>query len=429
MSPDRFSDQVSEKAVLSCIMHAPHHALVIAEQAGCNDEWFSQNAMHRTMYSMMREFVVNGNCTIGASLDAVVFTKFLRDKGVTTIGFSELSDIYTFMATAVNVRQYIEAVRDMYVLRVTRSSCSEILELINSGTCSAATAVSELSFAAASVGITSAGGQKRKTTASAVDEIMADIEGNNDVAIFGRSTGYSKLDEIIGGFQQGDMILIRGARGSGKSAFALNLAEAFDRKHSLGTAYYTYEMTVRQQVSRLIQLCGRQNIKDYVRGRSDLLADKSGLGLIKYGADRVRSSKIEFREDRPATIDSIVQKTRVAASAGGLGLAVLDYDELLTLPPKMSKEEGLSEISSEWKKVAGELGITTILLSQVTEGKDGNVKARWSQAKENFANIILTVAEKEDGSRTVSIDKNRDGSRGDVVEFDFLGKICMFTCR
>ncbi|NBR91168.1 MAG: hypothetical protein EBS68_14910 [Rhodobacteraceae bacterium] len=104
-------------------------------------------------------------------------------------------------------------------------------------------------------------------------------------------------------------------------------------------------------------------------------------------------------------------------------------DELLTLPPKVSKEEGLSEISASWKKVAGELGITTILLSQVTESKDGVLKARYSQAKENFANIILTVTENEDGSRSVSIDKNRDGARGAVVPFDFLGKISMFTCR
>ena len=59
--------------------------------------------------------------------------------------------------------------------------------------------------------------------------------------------------------------------------------------------------------------------------------------------------------------------------------------------------------------------------------KDGVAKARWSQAKENFANIILTVYEEEDGSRSVSVDKNRDGSRGAIIKFDFLGPISMFT--
>lgn len=425
----RYSNEEAEKHLLGSIMHAPHECLIVVEQMGADEGWFSQNATNKFIYLALREYVISGGALSGHAIDTVVFLRFLHSKGHTHIDFSMIFGIMSSVAFAHNVREYAEIVRDMYVVRTAREACLGILAGIESRAQTAAEICSELAVAAATAGMCAAGRSRQTTTEAAVDDIIRDIESGNSQAIFGLPTGFGALDEQIGGFQKGDMILIRGARGSGKSAFALNLAEAFDRAHRLGTAYFTYEMTVRQQVSRLIQLRGRTNIKDYMKSRGDLLHEKGALGLIKHGAESVKNSKIEFIEERPATIESVIQRTRIRASRGDLGLAVLDYDELLTLPPKVSKEEGLSEISASWKKVAGELGITTILLSQVTESKDGVLKARYSQAKENFANIILTVTENEDGSRSVSIDKNRDGARGAVVPFDFLGKISMFTCR
>lgn len=424
----QFSNPDAEKHLLACVMKAPIQCLVIIERMGAVPEWFEMDAMHQLLYTSLREYTISGGAMAGHSIDTLVFLRFLHSRGHTHIGYPLMLEYLNCVPTAVNVQDYAEIVRDLFVVRRVRQSCSDILKGIQSRAQTAAEVCSELAVAAATAGLYSSGRAKQVTTASAADEILADIEAGNQEALVGLKTGFAALDEHIGGFQRGDMILIRGGRGSGKSAFALNLAEAYDRIHSLSSVYFTYEMTVRQQVQRLIQLRGRQNIKEYVRTSGDLLADKSALSLIRMGVERVKSCKIAFVDERPATIESLVQRTRIAASSGDLGLAVLDYDELLTLPSSKSKEEALSDISSEWKKIAQELGISTIMLSQITEGKDGHVKARWSQAKENFANIILTVTEEADGSRSVSIDKNRDGSRGGVVKFDFLGKICMFVC-
>ena len=432
MSRVHFSnDQIAERALLASIMIRPVECMILVEQMGACAEWFQCNAVHKEIFLQLRAYVIANSMVCADGLDTIHFVTALRAAGKLEQcgGHAMLMEMRYEVPSALMTQSYAETVRGFWIVRTTHESCKQIVDTIEAGGCDAQSVAADLAVSAAMVGARAVGKKRRMSAKDAANKIMQQIDGGKQEELFGLRTGFHKLNEVIGGLSKGDMILIQGARGSGKSAFALNLAEHFDRMYKLGTAYCTFEMTVEQQVRRLIQLRGRQNIRAYMKLNGDMFEPKGDRSLIQYGADSVKNGNIEFFDEKPATIDDCVSILRVQAAQGNLGLGILDYDELLKLKvgKGASKEEALAEIAAEWKNVAGELGITCILLSQVTMSKDGVAKARWSQAKENFANIILTVYEEEDGSRSVSVDKNRDGSRGAIIKFDFLGPISMFT--
>ena len=422
--PSYPQDVTAEMGVLSSLVLSPAATMEILNSLGVCPEWFQLNAPHKTIYE-----TITGMLTKGVPVDFVTITSELSRHGrLEAVGGAiKITQLFTHLPTAANVAFYAETVRDKWIMRATIDSCTDLITLAY-GPTSAHEVASELEIASAMVSMRTRGKKRRASTARVVDELMRKIYENKREELFGLSTGFDMLDRLIGGVMKGDMILVQGERGSGKSAFALNLADNYDRKHLLGCTYCTFEMTAEQQIKRLIQLRSGCNIREALDTQTDML-QASPIELINEAAQSVRKGRLDFYDAPRSSIDDCLGELRRRASSGNLGLGVLDYDELLDLKcgKGKSKEEALSDIAAGWKSVAGELGIATILLSQVTLDKDGRARSRWSTSKENFANVILTVKEGEDGSRTVSIDKNRDGKKGGVIRFNFLGKTTKFT--
>jgi replicative DNA helicase len=99
---------------------------------------------------------------------------------------------------------------------------------------------------------------------SRVDAVADGIPGGDTLAC-----GFPSLDKILGGgFRRGDLIVLGGDVGSGKSALALAVAI---RASSLGSkvAYLTGEMTVDRVLERVIAIEARARIDDLRQGALD----------------------------------------------------------------------------------------------------------------------------------------------------------------
>jgi len=112
-----------------------------------------------------------------------------------------------------------------------------------------------------------------ETTASSLPELLGQIdaiaEGAPDTDTI--TSGFPSLDRSIGGgFRRGDLAILGGDVGSGKSAFALAIALRSAEHHSV--AYFSAEMTPQRLMERVLAMEGRVRIDELRQGSLDELS-------------------------------------------------------------------------------------------------------------------------------------------------------------
>jgi len=107
-------------------------------------------------------------------------------------------------------------------------------------------------------------------------QIDAIAEGASDSDSI--ASGFPSLDRSIGGgFRRGDLAILGGDVGSGKSAFALAIAIRSAERHSV--AYFSAEMTQQRLMERVLAMEGRVRIDELLVGRP-LLLELFECGLV-----------------------------------------------------------------------------------------------------------------------------------------------------
>jgi len=197
-------------------------------------------------------------------------------------------------------------------------------------------------------------------------------------AITGIPTGFAAVDRMTAGMHAGDLIIVAGRPGMGKTSFALNVGlnacvagqkspdEGGHRaKRSNTIAVFSLEMPKEQLVRRM--LCSEARV-DATRMRTGKLVRDDWPKLAH--AAGVLSELPIWIDDTPAiSVLELRAKARRLQSEAGLGLIVVDYLQLMRSGSRNdSREQEISEISRNLKALAKELEIPVIALSQLNRG-------------------------------------------------------------
>jgi replicative DNA helicase len=183
--------------------------------------------------------------------------------------------------------------------------------------------------------------------------------------ITGLPTGFERLDKMTAGMHPGDLIIIAGRPGMGKTAFALNIALNSCRMRKTTAAVFSLEMPKEQLANRL--LCSEARV-DAGKLRTGYLSRDDWPKLT--AAAGTLSDLPLWLDDTPGlTLMELRAKTRRLKSEHDLGLVVIDYLQLMRAGIKTdSREQEISEISRSLKGMAKELGLPVIALSQLNRG-------------------------------------------------------------
>ena len=202
------------------------------------------------------------------------------------------------------------------------------------------------------------------------DVVLRTFEEINEMAkrgdtITGLPTGFDRLDKMTAGMHPGDLIIVAGRPGMGKTAFALNIAvnACAARKEAVGV--FSLEMPKEQLVRRM--LCSEARV-DGTRLRTGQLLRDDWPKLAS--AAGILSELPIWIDDTPAiSILELRAKSRRLMSESGLSLLVIDYLQLMRGGARTaSREQEISEISRNLKALAKELEIPVIALSQLNRG-------------------------------------------------------------
>ena len=196
-----------------------------------------------------------------------------------------------------------------------------------------------------------------KVTNKVVDQIVDNsLKGG---ALTGKQTGWRYLDKYIGGYNEGDLIVVAGRPGMGKTAIALTLTKDF-AKYNHKALFLSLEMSNEQLAKRYLSLIG--NIENWKirNGRLEQIE-------IDKVINTANNQTIEFYidDDVDTSIAQIKAKAKLHKSRKGLDLLVIDYIQLIK-GTKANREQEISEISRGLKLLAKELKITVIVLAQLS---------------------------------------------------------------
>ncbi len=268
----------------------------------------------------------------------------------------------------------------------------------------------------------------------AVRDALEYIEAihSNTKQKFSVPTGFYELDEMLGGFQKSDLIIIAARPSMGKTAFALSLARNAAIDHKVPVGIFSLEMSTMQLIIRMLCAEGRLNAHLVRTGK---LPHEEGVKLSK-NAHKLIESPV-FVDDTPAqTVLEIRAKARRLKAEHNIGIIIIDYLQLMQGPAgSESREREISHISRSLKSLAKELNIPVIALAQLnravetrTDKRPQLSDLRESGSIEQDADVVIFLNRPEyygiksfqdDGSSTegiaeIIVGKQRNGPTGDV---------------
>ena len=271
-------------------------------------------------------------------------------------------------------------------------------------------------------------------------QVLDTIEQNarRKSKVTGVATGFIDLDEKLSGLHGSELILIAARPAMGKTAFALNIAQHAAMKGGVPTAIFSLEMSKEQLATRLIAM---DSMVDSQSIRTGQIMDGDWDKLID-STHRVGSTPM-FIDDTPGiTVSELRSKCRKLKQTQNLGLIVIDYLQLMNgSGKKESRQQEISEISRSLKKLARELDVPVIALSQLNRAADAREDhkpvmsdLRESGAIEQDADVIMFIyrddyynkESEKPGIAEIIIAKQRNGSTG-PIELVWLGKYTKFA--
>lgn len=228
----------------------------------------------------------------------------------------------------------------------------------------------------------------------ATEEMHSRIELARKNIRSGIDTGFNDLNKKTNGWQKGDLIIEAARPGMGKTAVALQHAKSA-AKQGIPVAFFSLEMSDISLANRLI--LSEANV-DPENFKSGYMTNEE-ISLIENAIGVLWSLPIYVDDNPSASMGYIRAKCRILKKQNKLGLIIGDYLQLAENDEESgSREQEVAKMSRTAKKIAKELEVPFILLSQLNRGNEGRADKkpllsdlRESGAIEQDADMVIFI--------------------------------------
>lgn len=244
--------------------------------------------------------------------------------------------------------------------------------------------------------------------------------------VTGVPTGFTDLDELTGGLQRSDLIILAGRPGMGKTAFALSLAANAAIDYGQRVAFFSLEMSGDQLVQRV--LSARAQVDNFKLRSGKLNRDE--MSKIQLACEPLAQSHFYVDDNSDLGLSELMSKTRkLKSQQGGLDLVVLDYLQLMRTGNEESRSVAIGNISRGLKILAKDLQVPIIALAQLSRKAEekGRERPQLSDLRESGsieqdADMVWFVErpfyrthdESQKNAAQLLVAKHRNGSVADI---------------
>ena len=405
-------------------------------------EYVEADDFYRRAHQILFQAMIDLN-NDGEAIDVLTVQNYLTtnnqldDVG----GVAYIAELATSVPTAANAGYYAKIVEEKSILRRLISTATNIITQANNGDDDVPSLLdsAERQIMDVSERRNRSGFREIKDV---LNETLSDIDrlSQQSEDITGLPTGYREFDKMTAGLQPDNLIILAARPAVGKTAFALNIAQNVATSTDTSVAIFSLEMSAESLVNRMLCAEGSINANHLRTGQLDE-GEWQNL-IVAMGA---LSNTSIFIDDTPGIKMAEIRAKcrRLAKEKGNLGLVVIDYLQLIEGSNKESRQQEVSEISRQLKKLAKELSVPILALSQLSRGVEQRQDKRpvlsdirESGSIEQDADIVAFLyrddyyergesKSEEDGDDQDSlnqdvgeveliIEKNRAGARGTV---------------
>jgi len=407
-----------------------------------NEEHFYLEA-HRLLLKEMVELSRRGE------FDLVILTESLKRKGLLSKvgGAQYVASLVDGVAPEQDLGPYIDVVLEDYKKRKIVEEIERIKDKIGTDLESADEVVSELEEKLLS--ITGEVPRGFFPIEEAGDEALefAEAARKSTSAITGVRSGLPDLDHATTGFHKGELIIIAGRPGMGKTALGLTIAlnaatKSSENPEPVPVAFFSLEMSRLQLGMRLLSIKAQVPME---RIRSGTITREEMDKLIR-AQEEISRLPIYVDTTPGLSTAELMARARRIKKEKNIGLILVDYLQLMRVPwAKDNRVAEVSIISSSLKELAKNLNVPVIALSQLNrepERRHALPRPRLSDLRESGtleqdADTVLLLYRDEyydedpspanKGVAEIIIAKQRSGPQGITVLVYFNERFTEFV--
>jgi replicative DNA helicase len=416
----------AEQSVLGAILLSDRslYALVIEEGLLAEDFY---RPHHGTIYEAMLALYNDSE-----PVDVLTVADRLRQMGkLEEVGGAATVDALTGMVPAAgHARRYAQIVRENALLRRLLKASYEIQDSVLGHQASPRELVEEAEKAMLEVAR-----DDRHQDFRAIEDVLHDELdklhrlSKEGTALTGTPSGFKDLDEITGGFQAGNLIIVAARPAMGKSALVCNIAEKAAVEHGRAVALFSLEMAEAELAQRFVASQARIKGEELRKGR---VAEQRWPKILQ-ASQRLAAAPLWVDDSSDVGLLEIRAKARRLHSQceGGLGLIIIDYLQLMRTDSRYdSRVTAVGELSRGLKILARELGVPVIALSQLSRAVEQrpDKKPQLSDLRESGnleqdSDLVMFIYRDEyynedserPGEADLIISKHRNGAVGKVT--------------
>ncbi len=434
--------QEAERSILGALLLDPERVPEVLEDLEPEDFYLER---HRIVMTALADLADRGQPIDVVSLsERLMASKELEKIG----GRAFLIGLTAEVTSVAHVAHHVKIVGETSILRKLIREATGILERAYD-TRPDGEAVQAI-LDESEHGIFEVASRRQKTDATPIGRIVQEAFQRIDSAthrgaLTGLPSGYYDLDEMMCGFNAGDLVIVAARPSMGKTAFVLNVIEhaALHPPPWLEgpptILLFSLEMGQQAIVQRM--LCSRARV-DAHKLKTGIIPSEDYAELGR-AAGELSDSKI-FIDDTPGvSVMAMRSRARRLKQRHGLHMIVVDYLQLMTHPKAESRQLEISQISRSLKELARELDVPVVALSQLSRAVESreNKRPQLSDLRESGsieqdADVVMMLFREEyydprednRGMAEIIIGKQRNGPTG-TAKLSFFGSIMRFENR
>ena len=421
----------SERAVLAGVLLDSSQFAVISGRLVAED-FYSE--VHRIVYQAMLRLAGNES-----DIDLRTLQAQLEQEGRLEAvgGLAYLASLDLDLPDLGRLESYVEIVKERSVRRRLIRACGEITRNCLDGGLRAQEALGRAEQVILGLGEEAI--QRGFVPLSRIfQETMAELEERPGEGMIGLPSGFIDLDEKTRGFQPGNLVILAGRPGMGKTSLALNIAHHAAVREGKSVGVFSLEMSQQELALRLLS---SESEIPFGPLRSGHLSQRQWSKVVQ-AVRKISSAPIYIDDSANPSLLEVASKARRLRAEANLDLIVLDYLQLMQAGGRYENRTlEIAAITRGLKQLAKELAIPVIALSQLSRqterrGSDHRPQLadlRESGSIEQDADIVAFIyrdevydPESEDrGMAELILAKHRNGETG-TVRLVFLGATTKF---
>ncbi len=357
-------------------------------------------------------------------------------------GVDYLVQLMEAVPTSANVEHYIEIVHEHAVRRLLIETAGELIRKAGVNAQQVDDLLDEAESSILSVRHSRHGGQTHDIH-EVLQSIIARLDElhQNPGQMTGVPSGYYDLDDMTGGFQPGELIVIAARPSQGKTSFALNVLHHVCAVQRRPAALYSMEMPAEQIVSNFLCIHNRLNTHDFRRGT----LQPGDWTKLEASLDDLVGLPLYIDDTPSMRILDLRARARRLMHQHQLELLVVDYMQLMSgNRSRENRATEVAEISQGLKALARELSVPLVAVAQLSRRVEQEQRRprmsdlRESGAIEQDADVIMLLHRPQEPSEDpdemvgteadLIVAKQRNGPTG-VVPLVFQKQYLRFESR